>query len=195
LTDQGETWHAGRPRPGHIVYRWGPALPPQRCTAPTNFRPISAVAKWLDGFRCHLVWRYASRGQGDFALDGDPAPLPKKGVEPPIFGPCPLWLNGWMDHNGIWHGVGPWSRPHYARWGPSSPPPKKKGWGAQPPIFSVHVYCGQTAVCIRIPLGKEVNLGPGDVALDGVAALTLPSKRGTAPSFRPMSIVAKRLDG
>jgi len=45
-----------------------------------------------------------------------------------------------------------------------------------------------------MPLGTEVNLGPGDVVLDGVAA---PPKRGTAPppSFRPMSIVAKRLDG
>jgi len=26
-------------------------------------------------------------GPGDFVLDGDPAPLPKKGT-PPIFGPC-----------------------------------------------------------------------------------------------------------
>ena len=34
-------------------------------------------------------------GPGDFVLDGDPAP--KKGSEPPIFGPCPLWPNGWMD--------------------------------------------------------------------------------------------------
>jgi len=43
-----------------------------------------------------------------------------------------------------------------------------------------------------MPLGTEVNLGPGDDVLDGVAA---PPKRGTAPSFRSMSIVAKRLDG
>jgi len=43
-----------------------------------------------------------------------------------------------------------------------------------------------------MPLGTEVNLSSGDVVLDGVAA---PPKSGTAPSFRPMSIVAKRLDG
>jgi len=42
-----------------------------------------------------------------------------------------------------------------------------------------------------MPLGTEVNLG--DVVLDGVAAP--PSKKGTAPSFRFMSIVAKWLDG
>ena len=59
---------------------------------------------------------------GHMVLDGDPAPLPKKGAEPlsPIFDPCPLWPNGWMDQDGIWHGDGPWSRPR-ARWGPSSP--------------------------------------------------------------------------
>ena len=39
---------------------------------------------------------------GHMVLDGDPAPLPKKGAEPlsPIFGPCPLWPNGWMDRDG-----------------------------------------------------------------------------------------------
>jgi len=45
---------------------------------------------------------------------------------------------------------------------------------------------------MKTPLGTEVDLGPGDVVLDGVAA---PPKRGTAPSFRSISIVAKGLDG
>jgi len=45
---------------------------------------------------------------------------------------------------------------------------------------------------IKMPLGTEVNLGPGDVVLDGVAA---PPKRGRAPGFWFMSIVGKRLDG
>jgi len=31
-------------------------------------------------------------GPGHIALDGDP-----KGAQPPIFCPCPLWPNGWMD--------------------------------------------------------------------------------------------------
>jgi len=44
-----------------------------------------------------------------------------------------------------------------------------------------------------MPLGMEVNLDPGDVVLDGVAVR--PPKRGTAPSFRFMYVVAKRLDG
>jgi len=43
-----------------------------------------------------------------------------------------------------------------------------------------------------MPLGTEVNLGTGDVVLDGVAA---PLKGAQPPVFRFMSIVAKRLDG
>ena len=43
-------------------------------------------------------------GPGHIVLDGDPAPLPKKGAEPPIFGPCLLWPNGWMDQNATWNG-------------------------------------------------------------------------------------------
>jgi len=75
------------------------------------------------------------------------------------------------------------------RWGPMSLQKR-----AQPPPiqFLAHVYCGQTAGWIKMPLNTEVNLGPGDVVLDRVRA---PPERGTAPSFRPMSIVPKRLDG
>jgi len=47
-----------------------------------------------------------------------------------------------------------------------------------------------------MPLGVEVGLGPGDFVLDGDPAP--PEKKGTAPThlpnFRPVSIVAKRLD-
>jgi len=45
----------------------------------------------------------------DFVLDRDPAPTPQKGgrAPSPIFGPCPLWPNGWMDQDGTWHGGGP----------------------------------------------------------------------------------------
>ena len=39
---------------------------------------------------------------------------------------------------------------------------------------------------IKIPLGSEVGLGPGDVVLDGDP---VPPKRGRAPSFRLMSVV------
>ena len=45
-------------------------------------------------------------GPGDIVLDGDPAP-PKRGTAPSIFGPCPLWPNGWMDQDATWYGGRP----------------------------------------------------------------------------------------
>jgi len=65
--------------------------------------------------------------------------------------------------------------------------PREKGH-TTPTQFWAHVYCGQTAGWIKVPLGTEVNLDPGDTVLDVVAA---PPKRGTAASFRFMSVVAK----
>jgi len=67
----------------------------------------------------------------DIVLDGDPAPLPKRGQSHPIFGPCLLWPNGCMDQGANWYRGRPRPRPHYARWGPSSLPKK----GAQPCNF------------------------------------------------------------
>ena len=49
-------------------------------------------------------------GPGDIVLHGDPAP--PKGAQPPIFGPCLLWPNGWMDEDTIWYGGRPWPRRH-----------------------------------------------------------------------------------
>jgi len=81
-------------------------------------------------------------GPGHIVLDGDPAPLPKRGTAPQ---------------------------------------------------FSAHFYCGETAVCIRIPLGTVVGLSLWDIVLDGDPALS--PLLGTSPSnFRPMFAVAKRLD-
>jgi len=56
-------------------------------------------------------------------------------------------------------------------------------------VVVVVVCCGQTAGRINMPVGTEVGCGPGDIVLDGDPA---PPQRGTAPNFRPMSIVAKQ---
>jgi len=54
--------------------------------------------------------------------------------------------------------------------------PQKKG--TAPTQFLPHVYCGQTAEWIKMHVGTEVNLSPGDVVLDGVAA---PPVKGAEP--------------
>ena len=57
-------------------------------------------------------------------------------------------------------------------------------------LSAIFVYCGQTVGWIKMKLGMEVGLCLGHFVLDRDLA-PLP-KRGTYPSFRPMSIVAKR---
>ena len=59
-----------------------------------------------------------------------------------------------------------------------------------PTQFLAHVCCGQTTRWIKMQLGTEVNLGPDDVVLDGVAAP--PPKRSTAPSLRFMIVYCEQ---
>jgi len=72
-------------------------------------------------------------------------------------------------------------------------PPPQKGRRAPPPkkTKSAHIYCGQTAGYIKMPLGMEVGLSSGDFVLDGDPHR--PQKRAEPPIFRPMSIVTRRL--
>jgi len=105
-------------------------------------------------------------GPGHIVIDGDPAALPQKGEEPPpIFGPFLLWPNnrpnGWMHQDATWYGDRPQPRRLCVIWRPS-PSPK----GAEP-IISTHVYCGQTAAWIKMPLAADVGLGLCDIVLDG----------------------------
>ena len=65
---------------------------------------------------------------------------------------------------------------------------------AQPPNFSSHVYCGQTAGWIKMSLDTKVGLGPDHIVLDGNPAPP-PPKGKSSPNFRPMSLMAKLLDG
>ena len=66
-----------------------------------------------------------------------------------------------------------------------------------PPQFSANFYYAQTAGCIPMPLGMEVGLIPEDFVFDEDPVIPPLPKKGAEPlpNFRPMSIVAKRLDG
>jgi len=92
-----------------------------------------------------------------------------------------------MDQDATWYGgtvgLGP---SHIVLDGEPSPLQKR---GTAPPQFSAHVCSGKTAGWIKMALGMELGFGS-----DGDPA---PPKKGTAtaPTFRSMFIVAKRLDG
>ena len=101
-----------------------------------------------------------------------------------------LWSNSSVDQDATWYGGRPRPRRHCVRRGPSrcashSPvrttrratnfcatgtsngSPYATGPSSCLSVLSVTlVYCGQTVGWIRMPLGTEVGLGPGDILLD-----------------------------
>jgi len=142
---QDGTWHGGRPQPRRLCVRWGPShLPIKRAEPPPQFSAhfycgqTAGYIKMALGMEvglcpCHIV------------LDGDRAPLSKKGAEAPIFGPFLLWPNGRMDQDVTWYGGRLLARRLYVRWAPSAPPQK----GAEPSPR------GQTVAWIKMHLVRR----------------------------------------
>jgi len=133
----------------HCV-RWGPSSPPLKghslqvstniCCGQTQLPSHrGAYPQFSANVRCGETTGWTKMplgmevvlGPGDFVFDGDPAVLRKK-AHPlhPIFGPCLLWRNGWMDQDATWYGDKPRPKRRCVRWGRSS---LRKG--AQPPVF------------------------------------------------------------
>jgi len=82
-------------------------------------------------------------------------PTPRGTATPPIFGPCLLWPNGWMDQGATWYEGRPRPMPHCVTRGSSSP---KKGTARQ---FSAHVYCGQMVAHLRYSWALVIPLQCG----------------------------------
>ena len=150
-TDQVKTWHAGRPRPWPHCVRCHLAPPPEYGHSPQFSAHICCgpMAAWIKmplGMEVGL-------GPGDFVLDGDPAPSPKRGRSPlPNYRPIAVVApNGWMHQDA--------TRCHLLCC--LSPgdfvldvnPASLSKKGTEPPKFSAHVYCGQTPGWIKMVLG------------------------------------------
>jgi len=148
------------------------------------------TVKWI---KMKLGMEVMGLGPGHIVLDGDTAPLPRKGcrLQSPHFSAhfycgqtarcikMPLGVEVGLSLGDIVLDGDP-AYPH------------QKGHSPQ---FSANVRCGQTTGWTKMSPGMKVGLGPGDFVFDGDPAPP-PRKKGTAPpNFWPMSIVAKRLDG
>jgi len=132
---------------GHVVSDGDPAPPPPKGHSPQFSAHICCgqMAGWIEMSLGMVV----GLGPGDLVLDEDLAAPSQKGAEPlPIFGPCLLWPHDWMDQDGTWHGGGPRSRPHCARWGPSCPCER----GTAPPLF------GRYLLWPRSPISATAEL-------------------------------------
>jgi len=115
-------------------------------------------------------------GAVHIVVDGTQLPSPKRGQSPPpIFGRSLLLPNGWIHKDATCYGGRPQPRQLCVRWRPSPLPQK----GRSPSQFSAHVYCGQTAAWIKMPLGTDVGVGLRDIVFDVDPAT--PEKEAHAP--------------
>jgi len=156
--DQDATWYGGRTRPRPHCIRWVPS---------------SSLEKWGRD----ATWYGGRPRPRPHCARQRPNPQEKGAQLYPIFGPYLFSRNGWMDQDVTWYGGRPRPRPHCAGWDPAPWSPK----GAHPQ-FSAHIYCGQTAGWIKMPLGTEVGLSPSHIVLHGDPA-HLPPKGCSCPIF------------
>jgi len=92
--DQDATWYGGRSRRRPHCARWGSSSPKKAQCSPTQFSAHVCYGQTAGWIKMPLVMKVCF-GPGHSVLQGDPAsPLPKKGAEAPISGPCLLWPNG-----------------------------------------------------------------------------------------------------
>jgi len=129
-------------------------------------------------------------GPGHIVLDGDPAPPPPKGRSPQFSDHICCGQTATLIKMSLGTELG-LSPGDFVLNGDPAPRPQK---GSRAPKFSAHVYCGQTAGWMKLVLGMEVGLSPGYFMLDGTLLPSPKRGRSPLPNFRPMSIVAKRLN-
>jgi len=122
-------------------------------------------------------------GPGDFVFDGHPATQEKKAHPRPVFGPCLLWPDGWVNQDATWYGGKPWPRRRCVRWARSSPLKV-----AQHPVFGSCLlwpkgWMDEDTIWYRSrpwPRPHCIRRAPS----------SLQEGHSSSPSFRPMSVVA-----
>ena len=187
--DQNGTWHGGRPQPRRLCIRWGPSPLPKKGAEPS---PI--FGKFLlcpNGWMHHDATWYGGRTQPKgLCVRWDPATLPKRGRSLLAnFRPMSIAAKRLIRMAlGMEVGLGPG---HIVPDGKPAPLPQKGNRAAptfSPFLLSPNGWMDQDGTWHRgrpQPRRHCVQWGPS------------PSpKRGRSPlsNFRPMSIVAKRLD-
>jgi len=149
---QDATWYGGRPQPRELFVRWGrsrPFLKRRRSPKFSAHDYCSQKAGWMKV----ALGMEVGVGPVHIVLDGDTAPLSKRGQSPPqvsvhlyrgqTAGCIKMPL-------GMEVGLSPCD---FVLDGDPAPYP-----GGSPTQLSPHIYCGQTAAWIKMPVGMEIGL-------------------------------------
>jgi len=118
------------------------------------------------GWHLCLFWATVCKNGLLYAIR--PLSVLSVGLSCPVLSVCNvrvLWPNGWTDG-------------HIVLDGDPAPPPQRS---TAPIQFSANICCGQLAAWVKMPLGMELGLSPGDFVLDGDPALPSPKKGAEPP--------------
>ena len=124
-------WYEGRPRPTRspTLLDGDPAPPLLKGHSPQFSAKVRCGQKagWTN-----MSLGVEASAQATLCSMGTQLP-PEKMAHPPIFGPCLLWPNGWMDEDATWYGSRPRPRPHCIRRGDGCPSSPRKRHSSPPP--------------------------------------------------------------
>jgi len=117
---QDATWYGGRPHPIRLCVRWGPSFPSPKGAQSPQFSANVRCGQ-TTGWTKMALGMEVGLGPGDCVQWGPSYPQNRGHTHHhPVFGPCLLWPNGWMDEDATWYGSRPRPRLHCIRRGPSS---------------------------------------------------------------------------
>jgi len=155
---QYPTWYGGRPQPGQLCGRWGPNAPPRRGGAP-NFRRMSIVVK-----RLHIRIKMSLGTEVGLSLRDivrrGPSSPPLKVHSPQFSANVRCGQTAGMDGlrcDLVWRFS--LAQATLCSMGTQLPPEKE-----------------QMSGCIKMPLGTEVGISPGNFVVDGDRPTPLPKK-------------------
>jgi len=117
---QDATLYEGRCQSRRLCVRWGPSFPSPKGAQSPQFSANVRCGQ-TTGWSKMALGMEVGLGPGDFVFGGDPAtPRNREHTHHhPVFGPCLLWPNGWMDEDATWYGSRPRLRPYCIRRSPS----------------------------------------------------------------------------
>ena len=144
--DEAGAWHGGRLQHSRHCVRWDSTpSPKRRRSLCPQFSAYFYCGQTAGCIKMSLGME-VGLGLCDTVRCGASYPQKKGHTHShPIFGPCLLWPNGWMDGDTAWYGSRPRRRPHCTRRGPSS-----RERGTEPPCFrpmSIVATVAQLSYC------------------------------------------------
>jgi len=116
--------------PGDFVFDGNPARPRKKAHPHTQFLAHIYCGQTTGWIKMPLGMEEKHQPRRRCVRWGRSSPL--KRAQPPVFGSCLLWPNGWMDEDVTWYGSRSRPRPHCIRRGHSSP---RKWYSSPPPLF------------------------------------------------------------